>query len=437
MKGYIAIDIGASSGRHIFYYQKDGKWEGFELHRFKNEIIKKDNHLFWNTKQLEKELIVGLKNAKEKDLEVLSIGIDTFGVDYALLDSDDSLVREVYCYQDRANIESKEEVLSDFKEEELFTLSGTYPQYFNTLFQLKRDQKEGYLKKTKTILFFASYLYFLLTGKKYNELSFASTSGLLEKGTGDYSSVLLSYLGLEKNQFAPFLKPGEEIGLLKDEITEKIGYQCKVVMTYTHDTAASCFGADIKKGELFLSSGTWSLLGAMEKEYHIEQQSFDNGFTNELNDQDQIRFLKNIVGMKLINQVKEEVCPDKDITEIVKEAEQGKDYPYTFDASDSKFLSPVSMKEEILSDFKTNNVSLPGNDAQLFYAIYHSLALQYKKAVAEIEKITGKSYSTLCIFGGGNKNLLLDKMTEELTRKKVRLGPSEATSFGNFLGQIK
>lgn len=437
MKCYLAIDIGASSGRHIAYYKEGDNWCSSEIHRFKNDIICRDDHLYWDMDNLKKNLVLGLKKAKEQGFDVLSIGIDTFGVDYALLDEKDELVRDIYCYQDRANIESKNEVLKDFSDEKLFLESGTYPQYFNTLFQLRRDQKLGYLSKTKMILYFASYLYFFLTGKKYNELSFASTSGLLEKGKGDYSPLLLSYLGLEKSQFAPFIPVGEKVGTLRKEIIDEIGYDAPCVMTYTHDTGASCFGAGIKNGELFLSSGTWSLLGVMDESYHADHLSFEAGFTNELNEKDQIRFLKNIVGMKLINQAKDEIEKDMDIIKVVRSAEEGKDYPYIFDASDSLFLSPKNMREEIENYLKKEGYPLPKNNAEFFYCIYHSLVVQYKKAIDEIESLTSKKFDSICIFGGGNKNQLVNRMTEELTGKKVRLGPSEATSFGNVLGQIK
>ncbi len=434
---YLAIDIGASSGRHIAYYKENEAWYSKEIHRFKNNILTKDNNLYWDMDNLKDNIVLGLKKAKEMGFAVLSLGIDTFGVDYALLDENDNLIRDIYCYQDRANIESKEEVLQDYSEESLFALSGTYPQYFNTLFQLKRDQRLGHLQKTKTILFFASYLYFFLTGKKYNELSFASTSGLLEKESGDYSNELLSYLGLRKNQFAPFLSVGNVVGNLKEEIVNKVGYQTKCVMTFTHDTAASCFGASIKKGELFLSSGTWSLLGVMDDCYHTDEYSFRNGFSNELNESNQIRYLKNIVGMKLINQAKDEIEENMDIVKVVKLAEEGNDYPYIFDASDSRYLSPKNMKAEIENELSSKGYPLPKDASQLFYCIFHSLVVQYKKTIDKIEKQTGKNFDSICIFGGGNKNQLVNRMTEELTKKKVRLGPSEATSFGNVLGQIK
>lgn len=434
---YLAIDIGASSGRHIAYYKENETWCSKEIHRFKNNILTKDNHLYWDMDNLKDNIVLGLKKAKEMGFAVLSLGIDTFGVDYALLDENDNLIRDIYCYQDRANIESKEEVLRDYSEESLFALSGTYPQYFNTLFQLKRDQKLGHLQKTKTILFFASYLYFFLTGKKYNELSFASTSGLLEKESGTYSEELLSYLGLRKDHFAPFLSVGNVVGSLKDEIAKEVGYQTKCVMTFTHDTAASCFGASIKKGELFLSSGTWSLLGVMDDCYHTDKLSYLNGFSNELNKRNQIRYLKNIVGMKLINQAKDEIEENMDIMKVVKLAEEGKYYPYIFDASDSRYLSPKNMKREIENELSSKGYPLPKNSAELFYCIYHSLVVQYKKTIDDIEKQTGKNFDSICIFGGGNKNQLVNRMTEELTKKKVRLGPSEATSFGNVLGQIK
>ncbi len=433
---YLAIDIGASSGRHIAYYKENDTWCSKEIHRFKNEIRSIDNHLYWDMDNLKDNIVLGLKKAKEMGFAVLSLGIDTFGVDYALLDENDNLIRDIYCYQDRANIESKKEVIQDYSENRLFSITGTYPQYFNTIFQLRRDQKLGYLVKTKTILFFASYLYFYLTGKKYNELSFASTSGLLEKEKADYSNELLSYLGLRKEQFAPFLSVGNEVGKLKDEIVKEVGYQTKCVMTFTHDTAASCSGASIQKGELFLSSGTWSLLGVMDDCYHTDDVSFQNGFSNELNEEHQIRYLKNIVGMKLINQAKEEIDGNLDIVTVVKLAEEGKDYPYIFDASNSRYLSPKNMRNEIEEELSSKGYPLPKNSAELFFCIYHSLVVQYRKTIEDIEKQTGKRFDSICIFGGGNKNQLVNRMTEELTKKKVRLGPSEATSFGNVLGQI-
>lgn len=431
----LAIDIGASSGRHIVYLEKDGRTEEIEVHRFENRILKVDGHLFWDMENLEKNLILGLKKAKEAGYVPYTIGIDTFGVDDALLDDEGKLVHPVRCYQDRENIINREKAFADFPAETLYARSGTFPQYFNTFFQLYQDKRDGSLKKTKTILFFASYLYYLLTGEKYNEFSFASTSGLLDRTTKDYDEVLLDYLGLTKEQFAPFLAPGEKVGTLKKEIVQEVGYDADCIMTFTHDTASSCFGAGVKEGELFLSSGTWSLLGVMEKECHPEMASYAYGFTNEHNRPDEIRFLKNIVGMKIINQAKAELTPSLSIVDVVILAKEGASYPYVFDASDSSFLSPNSMKDEILSALQKNGYPLPKTEGELYYCIYHSLAVQYQKAIEEIEKITGKSYDTICIFGGGNKNRLLNQMTEQLTGKKVRLGPSEATSYGNYLAQ--
>ena len=314
----------------------------------------------------------------------------------------------------------------------LFNKTGVYPHSFNTLYQLYDDKMHGLLKKTKTIMYYPCYLAYLLTGVKNNEISIASTSGMLSSKTRDYDDEILNILGINKDIFAPTIEATNIIGELKKDIQEEVGFNAIVKQVYCHDTASATIGAKTNKDEIFISSGTWSLIGVINNKYTNSLEVFDQGFTNELNSKEEIRFLKNIVGMFIINEIEKEQKERINILTIVEMAKKGTNYKEIFDPTEHKFLAPASMEQTIKEDFIARKIEPPKNLEELFYCVYNSLAHAYKKAVEDIEEITHKKYDTIKVFGGGSKNKFLNQLTEDITKKRVIEGPSEATAIGNI-----
>jgi len=435
MKYYLAIDIGASSGRGMLGHVENGEIFLEEIYRFDNYLIKKNESLFWDIAKIYNSIILMLKKCKKINKIPESLGIDTFGVDYCLLDSNDQLVRNIYSYRDSRTIKAKQDFEKIMSIENLYKITGIYPQVFNTLYQLYDDKEKGLINKTKTIMFLPCYLGYLLTDVKYNELSIASTSGLLNKDTFDYDKDILKLLGLNKENFANFKNNGELVGFLTKDIEKEVGYNLKVINIISHDTGTGVYGSKVETDELFLSSGTWSLIGLLDNSYDTRIECYKEGFTNELNEFGKVRFLQNIVGMLLINTLNNE-CEKLPITEVVEGAKKGSNYKNIFDATLPRFLAPKSMKEEIDKYFIEQNITPPQNLNEYYYCIYNSLAHAYKKAIENIEKLKGKTYKKITIFGGGSKNKFLNNLTEELTHKKIVIGPSEGSSIGNVMCQL-
>lgn len=438
MRYHLAIDIGASSGRLILsHLDENSKIVLEEVHRFKNGPIKKDNHLFWDIDSLYNSIIEGLKKCKEIDKIPSTFSIDTFGVDYALLDENDKLIRPIYCYRDDRNAKAKEILNQSFTDLYLFKESGIYPNTFNTIFQLYDDYLNHSLNNVKTILYIPSYLYFLLTGEKYNEMSFASTTGLLNASTHEYDEKLLSIVGLKKDVFAPFLEEGKKVGELKKEIQDEIGFNVTGVMCFTHDTASAVYASNIHKNEIFLSSGTWSLMGVLLNKSLIQDVCFASNFTNELNDINTVRFLKNINGMYIVNRVNDELNKNYSFVDIVEMSKNNETYEGVFDVNDPSLLAPINMISSIKSLIKQNGFKDIKNDGELFYCIYHSLVISYKECIEQIKDLTKKDYDSLVIFGGGSQNLYLNDLIKKHCHISVKVKEKEATAIGNIISQIK
>ncbi len=435
MKYSLAIDIGATSGRAILGHREKENLILEEIYRFEGYQIEKNGHLFWDTDKIVSEIITALHKCQENRCIPSTLGVDTFGVDYVLLDENDKEIRPVYCYRDSRTEKSKKEFEEKMDIPTLYEKTGVYPQLFNTLYQLYDDKLHGLLTKTKTIMFLPCYLVYRLTGVKYNELSIASTSGLLSKDTFYYDEDILALLGIEDVIFAPFKKNGETIGRLQNGIQKEIGFDLEIKNVLSHDTGTGVFGAKVGLNQLFLSSGTWSLLGVLRENYNTSKESYEAGFTNELNNYKQVRYLKNIVGMYIVNTVNKEQEKPLPITEVVELAKQGHEYQEIFDPSLHEFLAPKNMQKAILDNFQKRNRPLPKNLQELYFSIYNSLANCYKVSIEEIETITNQKFDSIVIFGGGSKNEFLNGLTAKLTHKKVIVGPSEATSIGNLLCQ--
>ncbi|MBQ3115670.1 MAG: rhamnulokinase [Clostridia bacterium] len=435
-KYYLAIDIGASSGRHILGCLDNGKLVLEEIHRFKNGAERLGDKLVWNHEALFSSIVEGLKKCKEMNKIPQSIGIDTWGVDYALLDENDNLIGEIYSYRDERTLAVMDEVHSVISEEELYERTGIKKQVFNTIYQLSCDKKSGKLSKAKSFLMMPDYLHFRLTGKKRNEYTNASTTGLLNAKTREWDYEIIEKLGLKSELFGELSLPGTEVGCLKEEIAKEVGFNSVVCLPATHDTASAVMAVPKTDFPLYISSGTWSLMGVETPNENTTKLACDAGFTNEGGYNRSVRFLKNIMGMWMIQCIKKEYNDKYSFTDFVDEARKAEGFNSIVDVNDLSFFAPESMITAVKEYCKKTNQQVPETVGEIVLCVYTSLAVCYAKAVEQIEEISGVKFSEINIVGGGCQNVLMNELTAKMTKRTVVAGPVEATATGNLLAQI-
>lgn len=429
MKYFLAIDIGASSGRHIVGWLENGKLKAEEIYRFANGTESRNGHLIWDTEKLFSEIKNGLKKAKEAGKVPSYIGIDTWAVDYALLDKNDNRIGEVYAYRDSRTNKSSEAVHKIIKFEELYGRTGIQFQTFNTIYQLYADKLSGRIDNAVSMPMLPDYMNFLLTGVKKQEYTNATSTGLINAETHTWDKEIIEKLGLPYKLFGDISQPGTTVGELTEEIQKEIGYNATVILPATHDTASAVLAAPIDEESPYISSGTWSLLGIEQSVPHTDEESRKANYSNEGSINFNFRYQKNIMGLWLIQSVKKELG---DISfETLANMAKCKNDCGIIDVNDKRFLSPKSMIAEIN---KALGKSL--SSASMMRVIYDSLAKSYADAISELEHNTGKKYKTLNIIGGGSRDDLLNEMTAKATGKKVITGPTEATAIGNLIMQM-
>ena len=421
MKRYLAIDIGASSGRHIVGWLEDGELKTEEVYRFPNGVTERDGHLTWDIDALTGHVKTGIDRARARFGAIESLSVDTWGVDYVLLKGDEE-VRPCYAYRDgrtEAVIPQLHKIIS-FSE--LYRRTGIQFQPFNTVYQLYADKLAGRLEGVTDFLMIPEYLLWKLCGVKSHEYTNATTGGMVSAESGEYDAAVIEALGLPRQLFHPLQQPGTVIGTYEG---------IKVVLCATHDTGSAVEGIPMTGDAPYISSGTWSLLGVKTLKPITDEASRLANWSNE-GGVGYTRYQKNIMGMWLVNRLRDELCPDKPFGEIVAEAE-GSRFEETVDANDSAFLAPESMKAAFDAALK----SRPQSVGDYFRCAYRSLALCYRDAIRELEQNTGKAYDSIYIVGGGAKNAFLNRLTEEVGGKKVIALPIEATAIGNLKVQIK
>ncbi len=418
---YLAVDIGASSGRHIIGWQENGRIITKEVYRFPNSAEYLDDHLVWNIKRLLAEVKNGIAKAKEEFPQIKSMSIDTWGVDYVLMNGDEEIF-PCCSYRDKRTEPIIDKVHRIVPFEELYRLTGCQFQSFTTIYQLYDDLLKGRLDKATDFLMIPEYLMYKLTGTKKKEYTNATTTGLVNAVTGEFDLSLVRKLGYPEGLFQGLCRPGTVV-------SEYSGI--KVVMCATHDTASAVEGIPMEGNSPYISSGTWSLLGVKTSKPITDKASLSANYSNE-GGVGYNRYQKNIMGMWLVNRLKDELCPDLNFSDIVKSAEES-GCDVIIDANAAELLSPKSMKEAFdnLANGKLDSVG------DYFRCAYLSLAESYKTALEELEKNTAQCYETLYIVGGGAKNTFLNKLTEEATGKKVIALPLEATALGNLKIQME
>lgn len=438
---YLAVDIGASSGRHILAHLQDGRIHTEEIYRFANGMDDEDGHRVWDTGRLFSEVLSGMRACKELGKIPVSMGIDTWGVDYVLLDGEDRILGKTYAYRDARTDGADEEVYRLIPERTLYEKTGIQKAIFNTIFQLtaQKKQEPETLSRAEALLMIPDYLHFLLTGVKTQEYTNATTTGLVNAEQKTWDMELIRLLGLPEKLFSPLRMPGETVGMLTPEIREKVGFDCKVILPATHDTGSAVMSVPSEEADtLYISSGTWSLLGCERETADCSEEAQRANFTNEGGYAGRYRFLKNIMGLWMIQSVRNEL-KDADRTysfaELCTAAEEAKTDALV-DVGDDRFLVPDSMIKEVQETVREQGKTAPETPGELARVIYRSLASCYGSAVRELEHITGKSYETLHIVGGGSNAEYLNRLTAEATGKRVLAGPAEATAIGNLGAQM-
>lgn len=426
MKYYLAIDIGASSGRHIIGWQEGGEIFTKEVFRFPNGVKKRDGHLVWDIEMLYQYVVEGIKQAFALYPEIESLSVDTWGVDYVLLD-DDKEILPVYAYRDVRTEAAISAVHEMVPFSELYSRVGCQFQPFNSIYQLYDDKIKGRLDKATDMLMIPEYLMWRLSGVKAREYTNATTTGMVN---GEFDLEIVKRLGYPERLFPRLSQPGTVIGSILPKVSEIVGGSCKVVLCATHDTGSAVEGIPMDKNHPYISSGTWSLLGVKTEKPITDKKSEKANYSNE-GGVGYNRYQKNIMGMWLVNELQRELCPDTPFNDIVRLAEQS-NCQSLVDANAPDFLAPESMKDAF--DKATGGLNSVGD---YFRCAYMSLAYSYKQAIDELEQNTGIAYEKIYIVGGGAKNAFLNRLTEQATGKSVIALPIEATALGNLKIQME
>ena len=438
-KYFLAVDIGASSGRHILSHMEDGKIVLEEVFRFENGMTEIDGHKCWDSELLFSHIKEGMKKCAELGKIPCYMGIDTWGVDYVLVDKEGKRIGNAVGYRDDRTTGIDREVYQIIPEKELYARTGIAKQVFNTIYQLVALKKENpeQLLAAETLLLSPDYYNFLLTGKRASEYTIASTGQLVSPETKDWDYELIRMLGLPEKIFTPLQKPGTILGGLSDDVKAEIGYDCQVVMVTSHDTASAVLAVPSKTADFaYISSGTWSLLGVELENAICNEQSREANFTNEGGYDYKYRFLKNIMGLWMIQSVRNEMNKAYSFAQLCAMAEEVKDFPSRVDVDEHRFFAPDSMIEEIRNACRESGQPVPETPGELATVVYQSLADCYKKSLRNLEAMTGKTYPAVNIVGGGANADYLNQLTANATGKTVYAGPTEATAIGNIVCQM-
>lgn len=469
-QNHLAVDIGASSGRHIIGNVDNGIMKLQEVYRFENGVSEKNGHLCWDINSLYQSVIDGIRECKNKGLTPDTMGIDTWAVDFVLLDSDGEILGDTVAYRDdrtdgiRQELEDKGILSFDTH----YSKTGIQYQKFNTIYQLMALKKEhpDYLEQAESFLMIPDYLAYRLTGAVACEYTNASTTALVDAKTCDWDYELIEKLGLPKKIFGKIWQPGTVLGRFTPEVKNYVGFDLDVILPATHDTGSAYLAVPARDDKaVFLSSGTWSLMGVENKKPITDAPSMDANFTNEGGYDNTYRYLKNIMGLWMIQSVRKEVGEltgtKPSFPELIEAAENAKDVDVVLDVDDARFLAPGSMIDEIkkaceeagrplsteygsddndqdesIKDDGKKDNGLPEGIGAVMAVIYNSLSDDYKRTVETLEKLTGKKYTSINIVGGGSQDMYLNKRTAQATGLPVFAGPTEGTALGNLIVQF-
>ena len=441
---YLAVDIGASSGRHMLSHLEDGKLVLEEIYRFPNGMTEKNGHKVWDVERLFAEILNGMKQCVRLGKIPHSMGIDTWAVDYVLLDGQGGRIGDAAAYRDGRTQGMDEKVYAQITEEELYRRTGIQKQIFNTIYQLYYDVKHrGYIvDAAQTILFMPDLFAYFLTGKKVCEYSIASTGQLLDARKREFSDKILEEIGIRRELFAPMVQPGTVIGELTEEIMEETGMKkVPVIAVGSHDTASAVCGTPLAgENSIFLSSGTWALIGMEMAEPVITEDSLRYNFTNEGGVEGTIRFLKNITGLWILQQLKKkwnETDPQLGFPEIIAAASSAQRRDFTIDPDEECFAAPMNMVKAVQDYCEAHGQGRPETIGEIAMAAYNGLAQKIKVHAESLEKLTGRKATDIHMVGGGIQDEFLCRTLARESGKKLVTGPIEAAVAGSVLMQMK
>lgn len=441
---FFAVDLGATSGRTIIGTLEGSKFNLEELTRFNNNLIETGGHFYWDIYALYNEIINGLKIVHQRNIPIKSIGIDTWGCDFVYIGKDGAILRNPLAYRDPHTFGVMEKYFDqEISKEQVYDKTGIQFMNFNSLFQLYAMRQAGNtaLENAEKILFIPDALSYMLTGNAVCEYTVASTSQILNPNTKDLDEDLIKSLGLKREQFGPMINPGEQIGVLTEEIQKMTGLGAiPVIAVAGHDTASAVAAVPAKDEKFaYLSSGTWSLMGIESKEPIINENSFDKNFTNEGGIEGTTRFLKNICGMWIYERCRKEWPEVSGMghQQILSEAMQAEPFKSLINPDDKIFANPNSMVEAIQTYCKEHNEPVPVGYAAITRCIFESLALRYRQIFSWLKEFADFDINTLHIIGGGSLNQYLNQFTANSLGVKVLAGPQEGTAIGNIMLQAK
>lgn len=436
---YLAVDIGASSGRHMLGYVKDGRMQLKEIYRFENGMTNQDGKLLWDTEKLFAEIVNGMKKCRELGAIPVSMSIDTWAVDYVLLDEEDKVLGDTYGYRDVRTRGMDREVYEIISQKDLYARTGIQKQIFNTIYQLMavKMQTPQLLKQAKTFLMLPDYFQFLLTGNKVSEYTNGTSTQLVSPVTKQWDTELLEMLDYPADIFLPLQMPGTEVGNLKPEIQNIVGFDCKVVLCASHDTASAVMAMPKAEGEgMYISSGTWSLMGVELSEACCDEKSAFDNFTNEGGYDYRFRYLKNIMGLWMIQSLRHEWNDKYSFAELCDMAVDNNTFPAVIDVNDDCFLAPENMTETIRQYCEQHGQQVPESIGEFAACVYKNLASCYRDTAKQLEENTGKRFDAIHIIGGGSNAAYLNQLTADASNRTVYAGPGEATAIGNVLAQM-
>ena len=431
MKYHLAVDIGASSGRTILGCVEKGRLKLEEIYRFENYIKEENGCLIWDIEHLLNEVIKGISKCGESGKIPETVAIDTWGVDYVLIDKNGKEILPAVSYRDSRTNFIQEEISKFVTQSELYSRTGIQKQNFNTVYQLYCDKKTGKLNKAKYFLMIPDYIAYKLTGVMKNEYTNATTTNLVNAEAKSWDYEIIDRLGINKDIFLELSEPKTVIGGFNEDAKKRVGFDCKVICAPSHDTASAVCACPLESNSVYISSGTWSLIGTENDEPVLTKDALKANFTNEGGINYRFRFLKNIMGMWLFQNIRRNLDKKFTYDDMMNLAMQST-YCEKIDPNAPEFIAPENMIEAVKKYLDNDSLSL----GSVINSVYHSLAQSYADAVIEIEKISGKNIETVNIVGGGSKDGYLNSLTRKYTGKKVLAGPVEATATGNILCQL-
>ncbi len=444
-KYYFAVDLGATSGRTILGTLENGKLEQEELTRFPNNLIETGGHFYWDIYALYLEMIKGLQVVGKRGIEITSIGIDTWGVDFVFIGEDEAILRNPVAYRDPHTFEAIDDYLNNVLDRKtVYDITGIQFMNFNSLFQFHAMRKAGNsaMKQCKKVLFVPDALSWMLTGEAVCEYTIASTSQMLDPRTGDLSEKLIESVGLKREHFGRMVQPGTKIGVLTPEVQKMTGLGAvPVIAVAGHDTGAAVAAVPAKNEEFaYLSSGTWSLMGIETKEAIINDRSYELNFTNEGGIEGTTRFLKNICGMWLYERCRKE-WPEEvrklSHPELQGSAMSVAPFRSIINPDDKAFANPSSMIEAIQQYCRDTKQAVPETPAEICRCIFDSLALRYRQVFTWLKEFASFDLNVLHVIGGGSLNKYLTQFTADSLGVEVLAGPQECTAIGNIMLQAK